>query len=499
MIPTSQNRILAKFNLRKACILLLQLNYILSYSQNASWTLWASGLPSGVYPKMTISANHDIYYTLVGTGTTPGVVYKSNTQSPSGIFTAMPAIPLPSSHQNNVQCIITNQHNELIAGIFRTDLNDPWLFRFDQSSQTWRNAAVDINPALGAFCMAASTNGTIWVGAKWSWVYKSTDNGNTFQRINENISIKTNYPCYYPSWFNVDNDGAIYGINVDETNRVYAGTESAGVIYSDDEGLSWQPADVFTCQTSNQSLKDSNSVLHPLTLSGNVSGFGFTADNKLIWTGAALWSLGWKNGIACADLKNNIIYPAKGLPDYLVQYGQQVTKIVTTRNGQIFFHSGSSNGATGIGIYTSLDGINWHAFNNGITGANDGQSQGSLAVDGNQVYFATHDGKVWKYDAEITGTQSYNNQDETHFYLYPNPISNELIIESNSKHSIPSIVTVYNLNQQKILESTFNYTSLNVQNAIMDLTTVPDGLIYISIKNKNFHSIQKMIVQHSVK
>ena len=48
--------------------------------QAQSWTLWASGLQSGVYPRMTVAPNHDIFYTLLGTGINAGYVWKANTQ-----------------------------------------------------------------------------------------------------------------------------------------------------------------------------------------------------------------------------------------------------------------------------------------------------------------------------------------------------------------------------------------------------------------------------------
>jgi hypothetical protein len=388
------------WGLRLSCISLFLGITLQLFPQTGSWTLWASGLQQGAYPRLAVAPNHDIFYSLISAGGTSGLVYKANTQSGSGSFTALPAVPLPASHQNNIQCIETNLNNEPVVGIFRTNVYDPWIFRFDNATQQWVAASSNISPTLGAFCMKRAPNGTIWCGPKWTNVYKSTDNGNTWTGIDETASVQSGYPCYYPSWSGASYDGAIYGINVDANGRVYAGTESAGVVYSDDEGDTWHPADLHACKTSNPNQKDTASAMRPVSYAGNVAGLGFTTDNKLIFTGTNMWQFnGWYNELGLANMTSQAASPSTGIPNYLIAIGQQVSKIVTAANGTIFLHSGGSANSSGIGIYTSTDGISWSIFNTGISSGNDNQSQGSLVVDGNLVFMATHDGKVWRYSA----------------------------------------------------------------------------------------------------
>ena len=150
-------------------------------SQVNAWTLWAKNLPSGVYPKLSIAKNHDIYYGLTGTPGEKGILYKSNTMDASGSFSALPKIPLSISVVNNIQTIICNLNNEPIVGIFRNNASEPFLFRFDLAAQIWQVVEVDHPPVLGAFCSAISENGTIWIGAKWSYVYRSMDDGHSFE------------------------------------------------------------------------------------------------------------------------------------------------------------------------------------------------------------------------------------------------------------------------------------------------------------------------------
>lgn len=392
-----------------------------------SWSLWASGLPAGVYPRMTVAPNHDIFYTLLGTGQQLGYVYRANTTQSIGQFTPMPQIPRPSSIQNNIVALGYNRWSDPLVGIYRNDISEPWLFRFNQQSMQWDTVLADATPTLGGHCLATAPDGTIYLGARWSYVYVSHDDGASFQAIDETTLLQTDYPCYYPTFNGSIYNGAIFGIQVDRSGRVYAGTETAGVIYSDDQGLHWHPADLFACLPGDSSVYDTLSPMIALAKGGNVAGLGFTKEQNLVWTGADMWALGWKNKLGFADFQNGVVYEAQGLPDYLIQTGQQVSRIVTTASGRMFLHSGTSNGAAEVGIYTSTDGIHWDAFNDGITGQNDGLSQGSLAVDGNRVFMATHDGKVWVYEDSTTITAIHDVEKNPNLLtVIPNPATTEV-------------------------------------------------------------------------
>ncbi len=463
-------------------------------SQQTSWQLWANGLPAGTFPRMTIAANHDIFYTLVGTASTKGIVYKANTMSSTSAFEPMPILPIPPSIVNNIQCLETNQNSEPIAGIFRNEYSEPWLFRYDSNKKQWIPLTVENSPSLGAYCMAHSPNGTLWVGGKWSYIYKSIDGGKSFQQIDESSIIKAAYPCYYPSWANYQTDGAIYGINVDANGRVYAGTESAGMIYSDDEGISWHPADYHSCQDNNPTQKDSNSTMKPLSMGGNCAGIGFTADNKVIWSGAAMWTLGWNNALGCADMINHTVTQAFGLPQYLVQQGQQISKIVTASNGQVFLHSGGGTKIDGVGIYTSMDGIHWTACNTGINGALDGQSQGSLAVDGNSVFMATHDGKIWKYDASQPNSLNETEQGISPMSISINPSMSELTMKFFLENSDTYTVSIYTLLGQLVTRQFSRNTGLEYQLLQRDVSSLPEGMYSVVLTANNQYFIRPLVI-----
>jgi len=449
----------------------------------SAWTLWASGLPSAHFVKMSVAPNHDIFY--AGSQT---VIYKANTTSSSGLFSAMPTIPVPTSVQNNIETVICNVNSEPIVGIFRSNSADPFLFKFDNFTNTWNICSVNSLPNLGAFCSARAPNGDLWVGTKWAYVYKSIDNGLNFSQIDETPIINSSYPCYYPTFGNgCTSDGAIYSINVDGNGRVYAGTECGGVVYTDDAGITWKPADFHPCQTANPALKDSFSAMNPITGAGNVGAIGFTSNNNVIFNGPRMWTLGWNSSFALADMTAHTVTQSTGFVSHFIASGLQFTKIVTTSNGRIFMHSGRNLSLVGppIGVYTSTDGINWTLFNTGITDPDDGTDNSSLAVDGNKVFFSSIYGNVWMYDASsglgvdgLTGVQSAK-------LLFPNPATNTLTFTNISGKTI---IKIYNTLGKIVMEK-------EIENEVaLDITQLVGGIYTVIEEDSLGRSYHKVVI-----
>lgn len=449
-------------------------------AQDTSWKLWAEGLQKGIYPRLSVSDSHEIYYGVMGTADTKGIITYGNTTDSQGSFVSLPPIPLPSSQLNNIQTIVTNRIGEPIVGIFRNNTEEPFLFHFDKTIGEWRSCSVDLLPNLGAFCSARASNGTIWVGTKWSYVYKSTDEGRTFLRIDESPKVKEKYPCYYPTYAGIASDGAVYSVNVDANNRVYVGTECAGIVYSDDEGATWHPANKFSCLHNDNSKKDTLGSMYPLTRAGNVGAIGITHENNVVFNGVDLWHFNWKNNIGYADLVNDVVTEVSGLPEYSITAGLQVSKIVTTENGVMFLHSGSNSSQKDkVGIYISRNGKIWQRFDTGIKGADIPQCQGSLAVDGNVVFMATVDGKIWRFDAsELTTNTIQADNLPTNRELYRTDGNFVwLSVEGGNKN-----VTLYDIlgNQLQLPTHTDDVT------LTIDVCTLMTGVYFIQITPNEF-------------
>jgi hypothetical protein len=383
-------------------------------AQSSPWRLWASGLPVGFHPRLAVAPDHSIYYGLLGGGTL-GVIYRApSALASNGSFVALPAIPYLSI-VNNVVALTTSANSEPVVGIFHgpaaQNFTDPIAFVQDAVSQQWVAATITIPANLGVFAMARAPNGDLWFGAKWGRVYHSTDNGRSYTAIDETALVAASAPCYYPTIGGNPSDGAIYSINVDSRGWVYAGTEGAGVVYSSDAGTTWKPVDAFACDPVNPGQHNLASPMVQITHTGNTGAVGFTVDNNVIWNGTNPFNYpGWSSSIGYADLVAKTTAPVSGFVPFFIVNGLQTQKIVTTASGAIFLHSGANaafdpnpppppnSSQFSMGIYTSNDGLHWAQANNGITGVNNGLAEGSLAVDGDRVFTATADGKIWVLD-----------------------------------------------------------------------------------------------------
>lgn len=399
-------------------------------SQVQQWRLWATGLQAGVFPRIAIGPDHSVYYGVLGTGLQRGVIYRAeNALDPSGVFTALPQLPYVSI-VNNIQALGTNAMGDPIVGISHGtapgNLLDPAVFLYDFSAHEWVLPKLSTPVSAGIASIALSPDGTVWLGGKWARVYKSSDGGRSFMSIDEWDSVAASAPCFYPTWNGNGSDGAILAIAADRRGFVYAGTEGAGIIFSEDVGATWKPVDRFACMPSNPQLRNEDSPMWAASRTGNVGAIGFTRNNDVVWVGVDFWKFpDWRNAFGYADLMNLSTGDATGFPDFLIVSGTQLSKIVTTHSGRMFLHSGRTPSfdpsppppplvsSYSMGIYSSLDGRYWQQENSGLIGANDGNSQGALAVDGDRVFTATADGRVWYLDVSETGLENFRDGFET--------------------------------------------------------------------------------------
>ncbi len=393
----------------------------------SSWTLFADSskglpvVPAGSFinmPRMTVDAAHNCIYISsantwkagLGWAGTDNVCRIWKGDLTTGSFTLMPQTGLSAGKFSVYDMIINKNGEVVISGGWGTQGYTSGtggdFFYFDVPTQTWVAANyVGSKPNLIVHNMSMAPNGTIWGAGRWHDVYKSTDNGRTFTDINPHNTIPA---IMWPTQTGATDEGATYGIFYDpNTNCVFTGTETGGVIYSADDGAHWDCVDPHYHNNSGTSTINEGFL-------GNIWGFGLSKTNELIINGYPGTGAPSGNFGAIGQGMYHYNHTAKtdgvcaGFPAYLFNNQKYYDHIITTADGHNFFEIERTPDVDFVGqggIYTSADGINWTAFNTGITFPSFGTgsyhytySEGALAVNGNDVYTATSDGKIYIYN-----------------------------------------------------------------------------------------------------
>jgi photosystem II stability/assembly factor-like uncharacterized protein len=184
-------------------------------------------------------------------------------------------------------------------------------------------------------------NGTFYAGVAYDGVLRSNDNGNTWNKISNNIP-----------------NGTVYAVAA-SGSKIFAGTPGYGVYYSNDNGTTWNAV--------NNGL--SNNFIQALAINGNniyagsnTAGIFISTNNGTDWTHTTLND---KN-IITIKVHDNKIYA----------------------------------GTWGAGIYVSSNnGTSWTQINNGL----DAFLVYSICFDNNNIYasiqenvfFSTNSGQNW--------------------------------------------------------------------------------------------------------
>jgi MYXO-CTERM domain-containing protein len=386
------------------------------------WQLWAdddNGMVAGTNPSIAISSERVLFYTyLAPQSDAIGEVYRVDLDDPNRQFSKMPGFPLPVPPNNglygNVGSLAINARAEPIVGV-SINANfqsfDPMLFTWDSDTSQW--LAADIIPADKGCThsirkIALAPNGDVWASCQWSGAYHSIDDGRTFDYVDVTAAVIASEPSYIPTRANGASDlGALFTLIIGPDGNIYIGSESGGVVYSDDEGESFRPLD--------QDPTNPMSTMARATNSGNVAAVGLTPDGKVIVQGAAgqgAYPPPGTIGLWVFDIAAQTTDTAVGLPDYMFN-GLTAGQIVTLPSGRIYMHSDHDNvdvmtgQPTLGGIVSSNDAITWEFDNAGIDAAfmipnmnvwYDGNGRGEghpFATDGDDIYVATTTAQIY--------------------------------------------------------------------------------------------------------
>jgi len=248
--------------------------------------------------------------------------------------------------------------------------NKGGVFLSTNNANSWTRLNTGIYSSIAVYSLAISGN-TIYAGTYGSGIYKSTDNGNSWITVNTGL----------------DNGIFVRSLAVNG-DKVYAGTNN-GIFFSDDNGNSWVPI--------NNGL--TNLFINSILIKGDNIYAGSSGGGIFKSTNNGSSWVSMNNGLSENSLTINVlaiidnnIYAGTGGGLFMSDNdGQSWSNIYLNLNTSVNSIAKKGNslfiGTYFKGVFRSIDnGVNWSPINNGIK-TNDVIS--SIIINGNSLLAAT--------------------------------------------------------------------------------------------------------------
>ncbi len=272
------------------------------------------------------------------------------------------------------------------------------FFVNNKSNSQWQS----IGPEGGQVKQLWSNNQDIYVMGYGSGMFKSTNDGQSWYRLN-NVKSST---------------GVFYGIGSNLVCSFYNSNIPSGLYYSSNAGLNWSIGSGLPNNIAPQSLSANGNTFYlywnspaGFYISDNF-GVSWTLVNSeflsimnMVFTGSTIYAstAGTTKVIMSTNNGSNWINISGNLPPYYNESNYAITVL----NGNLYKGYGGFN-VTG-GIYkTTNNGQNWFAINNGLSNSNiyclfnDGTNLFAGTQTG--VFKSTNGGDLWS--AINSGTES---------------------------------------------------------------------------------------------
>ncbi len=329
----------------------------------------------------------------------------------------------------NIQIFNNNYYAVVKDGIYKLDaVNNKWVKTYYVPNASF--TAISINDSV------------IYAGFRGAGILKSTDNGSTWDTVNNGLSTS---PGHYPGI----NSLAVLG------DVVYAGTDVNGVYRSTDGGANWS--------------QFNNGFSSPITY-----GIAFKDSSVYLATNDGFYKTGL-NDTSWNQLNNSYAY-------------------------SFFFY----NGGIFIGQYNQIlksydGGQSWESVSDGY----NSRDIYSLAVNDSYMFAASADGGVWRRPlSEVITSVNNSVSVPEHFSLeqnYPNPFNPTTKI----KYSIPSVETghapsvqlrVYDILGRGVATLVNKKQQPGNYEVTFDASTLSSGVYFYQLKVGNFVQTKKMIL-----
>jgi photosystem II stability/assembly factor-like uncharacterized protein len=209
-----------------------------SENNGNTWEKAGAGLPVNDVNALTKNSKGEIY-----AGTTGGLYRSSDNGSTwTADQTGMGA--------RSVRALTTKPNEKIFAG------TDAGVFRSTGSGSAWHSVLSNRN----ILALASNSVGDVFAGADSGRVFRSTDNGNTWQAISMGLNNKL-----------------IRSVAINSRGDIFAGTNGSGIFRSIDNGNTWRAINIGLV---NQDILTLASQSTGLILAGTNGGGVFSSSNN---------------------------------------------------------------------------------------------------------------------------------------------------------------------------------------------------------------------------
>lgn len=367
-----------------------------------------------------------------------------------------------------VKTLIHNNNNIFTGSYFGVGLSSA-----NTSGTTW-NQIKYCPDVISLF----NDNGTLYAGVVLDGVLRSNDNGNTWNKISNNIP-----------------NGTVYAVAANGS-KIFAGTPGYGVYYSSDNGTTWNAVNNGLTNNFIQALAINGNNIYA---GSNSAGIFLSTNNGTDWTQTALNN---KNIITIKVYDNKIYAGTWG--DGIYVSSNNGTSWTQINNGldthlvySICFDNNNIYATIQESVFFSTNGgQNWFKANSGLPQINIW----SIDVVGNYLFVGTGGMGIWKrpiselitnVQGEIEIPSNYSLEQN-----YPNPFNPTTTI----RYSIPKagLVTlkVYDLQGKEVATLVNEFKQPGNYNSPFSLqnSRLASGIYFYKITSGKYSETKKMII-----
>jgi photosystem II stability/assembly factor-like uncharacterized protein len=419
--------------------------------------------------------------------------------------------------QNGNGCFAFDSSGTIFIGyngvIRSTDNGDNWIQPY--LSHSWVTS------------LTSNLNGNVFAGTLGSYIFKTTDKGNSWTQFinglssNQIITLASNSINYLfagtdtggiyrsndngQSWTSINNgignNNNVFAFAIDSRNTIFAGCNPSGpsgggVYISANNGAQWTH------------LTSTSGNVYSLALSPSGKVFAGTNDGKVYFSLDS--GTTWNNTIITSTTVRSLIVDQFGNIFAGTDYPGGLYR--STDNGSSWSNIGFTNvsvtslisnpalgiylGTWGQGVFHSTDnGTTWNAVSDGLFDNN----VLSLTFDASGYFYAgTQSSGVFRSAQPlITNVQNFESHTPKQFILnqnYPNPFNPSTTISFSLPHSEFTVLKIYDLLGKEITTLVSENLASGNYSFKWDASNQPSGLYFYRLQAGQYSETKKLLL-----